>query len=399
VAGLVRYAHRAFERLLNWQIVRLDGTLDDLMEAPVLYLRGESAWDFTDPQVQKLREYCQRGGMLLAVAGNDSDAFRTSIEALAQRAFPGHPLRPLPDGHPLFSGEVQFPIAQPPLVMEVSNGVRTLLLLSTKDLANSWNKYAIKGPGEKDFQLACNIYLYATDKTNVRSRLQTANIPERETKVERTVKVARIKYNGKWDVEPYGWSRLRHYMKNETGTNLLVNSGVTLDSDGLKDFPVAHITGTEAFELTPEEQKGLRRFLSSGTLLADAAGGAPEFTKSLEKYVKEAQKTDPRALPPGSFILTGAGLPGGTDLAGTAYRRAARSAGRGEQYPRLRAFSSRRRLEVIYSPLDLSTGLLGTQVYNIQGYDPDSTLKIMRNLILYAQLSAAEKGELQRGGG
>jgi hypothetical protein len=35
----------------------------------------------------------------------------------------------------------------------------------------------------------------------------------------------------------------------------------------------------------------------------------------------------------------------------------------------------------------------------ILGYDPDSTLKIMRNLILYAQLSAAEKGELQRGGG
>lgn len=398
VAGLTRYSEHAFERLLNWQIVRLDGPLDDLMEAPVLYLYGESAVDFSDVEAQKVREYVQRGGLLLAVAGRESADFRRSFEDLARRALPEYPVRPLPEDHPLFSGEVQFPIRQPPLMFEVHNGVRTLMLLATRDLAAGWSRYAAGGRSEQDFHLGCNIYLYATDKTTVRSRLQTPNIPLLPRTTTRTIRVARIEYDGKWDVEPYGWTRLRHYMNNETGTLLLVTSRVRLDSPELDSFRIAYLSGTESFELSPAELRGLDRFLSAGgTLLADAAGGARAFTEALERHVRAAQKTEPRSLPPDSFLYTGAGIPDAVSLAGVSYRRTARGAGRGQEYPRLRAFAGRRRLTVIYSPLDLSAGLLGTQVYNIRGYDPDSALRIMRNLLLYADLPQAEKAALQRG--
>lgn len=399
VAGLTRYAGHAYERLMNWQIVRLSGPLDDLLEAPVVYLRGESAWEFDDVAVQKIRECCQRGGLVFAVVGNNSEPFRRSFETLAQKTFPEYPLKPLPDDHPLFNGEVQFEVKDPPLTLQVHNGVRTLLLLSTRDLGATWNKYAAKGKQEDDFHLGCNVYQYAVDKTTVRSRLQTVDIPLRPASVTRTIKVARIKYNGHWDPEPYGWTRLGHYLNNDAATRILVTSAVTFDSETLKDFKVAHITGTSAFELNAEEVKGLQHFLTGGgTLLADATGSSREFTKSLEGYVREALKTEPRGLPPDSFVLTGTGLPDGTDLAGTGYRRSSRSAGgRAEKYPPLKAFGSQRRFAVVYSPLDLSAGLLGTQLYGLQGYDPESTLKIMRNLVLYAGLSSAEKARLHRG--
>jgi hypothetical protein len=399
VAGLTRYAGHTFERLLNWQIVRLDGTIDDLLEAPVLYLYGESKPEFSDVEVEKIREFCQRGGLLFGLAGKDSNQFCQGFEALARRAFPEYPLRPVEREHPLFTGEVQFPINDPPRMLQVHNGVRMLMLLSTRDLASAWNKYAVRGRLEQDFQLAANVYLYATDKSTIRSRLQTPAIPLRKTTITRTIRVARIKYSGKWDVEPYGWTRLHHYMNNEAATNLLVTSGVTFDSEDLKNFNLAHITGTQSFELSPEEARGLRQFLSGGgTLLADAAGGSLDFTRSLEDQVRQAIREEPRSLPPDSCILTGTGIPDAVDLAGTGYRRAARGAAGGQKYPRLKVFPSRRRYAVIYSPLDLTTALLGTQVYNVQGYDPPSGLQIMRNLLVYGDLSSADKARLERGG-
>lgn len=397
VARLTRYASHTFERLLNWQIVRLDGTLEDLLEAPVLYVYGESKRDFNEVEVQKIREYCQRGGLLFAVAGKDNEDFVRSFESLAARALPEYLVRPVLREHPLFTGEVQFEIKDPPPMVQVHNGVRTLMLLSLRDLASTWNRRVLHGEQEQDFQLAASVYLYATDKHTIRSRLQTPLIPDRGVSPERTIPLACIKYDGPWNPEPYGWTRLAAYLKNETATRLLVTSGVTFDSPELKDFSIAHITGTARFELTPEELRGLREFLSAGgTLLADAAGGSAEFTRALEEQVGQAMSGEPHALPADSRVLTGAGVPGALDLAGVAYRRAARGESRGQEYPRLRAFLSARRPAVIHSPLDLSAGLLGTQAYNVNGYEPDSALRIMRNLVLYADLSSADKARLER---
>ncbi len=397
LSGLTRYAGHTFEKVLNWQIVRLDGPLDDLLEAPVLYLYGEQRPEFNAVEIQKLREYCQRGGLLFGVAGRSGEAFREGFEDLARRVLPDCPLRPLESSHPLLSGEVQFRIEDPPLLLEAHNGVRTLMLLSTRDLADAWNRYVPRGALERDFQLAANVYHYATDKTSIRSRLQTATIVERDVDPTRTIRVARIKYNGRWDVEPYGWTRLRLHLNNEAATRLLVTSGITLDSPELKSFSIAYLTGTDAFELGPSELRGLREFLSGGgTLLADAAGGSRAFTRSLQEQVQLATYSAPETIPAESYILTGRGIPDAQDLAGATYRRAARAEARGQSYPRLVGVRAGRRLSVIHSPLDLSTGLLGTPVYNVRGYEPETTLRIMRNLLLYAALPSAEKARLER---
>jgi hypothetical protein len=298
VAGLTRYASHTFERVLNWQIVRLDRPLEDLLEAPVLYMYGESKRDFNEVEVQKIREYCQRGGLLFAVAGKENEDFVRSFESLAARAFPADLLRPLLRDHPLFTGAVQFEIKHPPAMVQVHNGVRTLMLLSLRDLASAWNRHSPRGDLEPDFQLAANVYLYATDKHTPHSRLQTPLIADQNVTPERTITLARIKYDGPWNPEPYGWTRLAVYLRNETATRLLVTSGVTFDSPELREFSVAHVTGTAAFALSPDELRGLREFLSAGgTLLADAAGGAPEFTRSLEKQVGQAMSSEPHALP------------------------------------------------------------------------------------------------------
>lgn len=397
-AGLTRFATHAFERLLNWQIVELNSPLDEWLEAPLLYLYGRRPPKFTAVEVQRLREYCLRGGMLLVVVGEDSDAFWPAIEKLTRRAFPEHPLRVAGADHPLFSGAVQYALDDPPMMMTVDNGVRTLMLISRQDIAEAWNDYSRRRRGGPACQLGGNIYLYATDKMVLRSRLDSPAIPYREGVDQRSIRLARIRYDGAWNIEPYGWVRLRRYLHNETATNLLVNSGVRLSAAGLSGFQVAHITGNAGFTLNDAERAGLRRFLTSGgTLIADAAGGAPGFVRAIEREIREALRDEPRRVSDDSFLMTGAHIPGATDLAGVHYRRAARRLAADSPYPHLNAFWIRDRAVAIVSPLDLSVGLLGTPVYDLRGYSSDDSLRIMRNVVLYAGLSSVEKSRVARG--
>lgn len=395
VAGLTRYAQHAFEKLLNWQIVSLSGTLDDLLEAPVLYLSGRTSWQFDQAEVERLREYCLRGGMIFAVVQKDGQEFASAIRTLAEQLFPQYPLRKLPPTHPLLAGQVQFSIAKPPEMVEVHNGVRTLLLLlAAEDIAATWNRYQVRRT-PREFWLGCNVYLYATDKTAIHSRLQTTTIALEPVDTEQTIEVARVKYDGDWDVEPYGWKRLATYMNNSTATRLVIEPGVALDSPVLEDFKVAYITGTRRFTLTPAELSGLRRFLTGGgTLLADAAGGSRPFTEALEEQLTGLLKVRPKRLPPTSPVMTSEGLPGAVRLDTVGYRRAVRRPDRARRLPPLTAYELGKRSAVIYSPLDISAGLLGTQVFDCRGYAPDSALRVVHNLLLYANLSTAEKARL-----
>lgn len=289
---------------------------------------------------------------------------------------------------------MQFPISPPPEIYEVHNGVRTLLLLSSEDVAAAWNRYRVGG-GARELRLGCNVYLYATDKTTIRSRLKSATLDRRPTVGQRKIEVVRIRHEAGWDVEPFGWERLAAYMDNEVGVRLVPVAGITLDSPLLQDFRVAHITGTGALTLSAAERAGLRRFLTGGgTLLADAAGGAPEFMRSLEEQLTALLHVEPRSLPADSPILTGKGLPGAVALDAVGYRRALRRPDPSRRLPALRAYLLGERAAVICSPLDISVGLLGTPVYECRGYDPDSALRVMRNLLLYASLSTAEKRRL-----
>jgi hypothetical protein len=57
--------------------------------------------------------------------------------------------------------------------------------------------------------------------------------------------------------------------------------------------------------------------------------------------------------------------------------------------PRLRGIEVNNRTGVIYSPEDLSVGLVGMSVDGIYGYEPDYANKLMENIVLYAMGGAA----------
>jgi hypothetical protein len=105
---------------INVRAVEQPVNLDDDIDAfywPFLISGLVGAWDLTDAQVLKLREYLLRGGFLLCDSFFGSGEWQGFIAGM-KRVFPDRPIVELPDTHPVFhavydmSDRPQIPVWQ-----------------------------------------------------------------------------------------------------------------------------------------------------------------------------------------------------------------------------------------------------------------------------------------------
>jgi len=101
---------RTFARLLgrlttiDVRLVEQPVNLDDEIDPyywPFLISGLVGAWDLTDEQAAKLREYLLRGGFLLCDSFYGTVEWEGFIEGM-RRVFPDRPILELPDTHPIF---------------------------------------------------------------------------------------------------------------------------------------------------------------------------------------------------------------------------------------------------------------------------------------------------------
>jgi hypothetical protein len=382
VANLTRWIGRATERDLNWQIVSLGSPLRDLHDAPILYLSGSEAVEVDDAGKDKLRRYVRGGGMILAHADCGTRLFANTARKLGRELFPEYDFRELPAGHPVYT--TPYPRAKwkaKPGVTGLSNGVRELMLLVPQsDPGKAWQLNTVGG-NEPSWQLAANIVSYASDQRGLRYKGDTHLVDaDPDAKPTRTIRVARLRYNGNWDPEPGGWERLRNVMRNGDGADLVVEP-VELGSGKLDGYDVAHLTGTAKLMLDARATAQLTKFVGGGgTFVADAAGGAEAFASSVEAALAGlAAGSKPVTLPPDHALFAGA------NPLKVSYRAAAEKALTGKTAaPRVKAFSVNGRPAILFSREDLSAGLVGQAVDGVLGYSPATATELMRRILLNA---------------
>ncbi|MBN1941936.1 MAG: DUF4159 domain-containing protein [Phycisphaerae bacterium] len=76
-----------------------------IYEYPVVFMTGLYEFDMPEEDIRALREYLKKGGFLLVNNGCGRDAFRKSFRKFAKQLFPDHPLKPIPDDHPIYTGQ------------------------------------------------------------------------------------------------------------------------------------------------------------------------------------------------------------------------------------------------------------------------------------------------------
>jgi hypothetical protein len=390
LANLSRHLWSAYERPLNWHVVGIDDPVTEL-EAPILFISGSKAASFDEKQVLKLREYVQRGGTILAEPSDHSPAFEKSMHELVAQVFPENiypdrSLRPLPADHGVYTVMKQTWTKRPEF-LGVSDGSRTVFLLSKGYLSGTWQK------NETDtdaFKVAMNLLFYATDLAALRGRFSSM-LPDTPAAKRREMKatIARVRHGAGrgWAAGELSWRIFAPYAAHVTGCPLQERPAVSLGADDPAGIRLLHLTGREPLRLTRQERETLKTYvLGGGTLLVDAYAGSTAFAASARKEI-EATFGKLRPLDPGSALALGR-FQGGSDLSrGIRFklpaRRLLRKAGVSTQGQKLEAVVVGGRLAVVFSRFDLTGAVAGSSDYGAAGYKPASARRIVGNVLAY----------------
>jgi hypothetical protein len=388
VANLARWVGKNIEGGLNWQVTKLKSPLEDLLEAPILYISGGTPLTFSEADQAKLKEYVEAGGIIYGNADGGHRGFADSFQKLGESLFPPFKFRKLPDDHVIYTNQ-QYPKSRWPVlpdVMALGNGAREFMIISpTADYAKFWQQ---AGPVRRPdpFQLPANIFLYSVDKQNLRFKGETYFVTPDTSMTTTSIKVARLKYDGAWDPEPGGWRRQAAIFQTQNKIKLETTPVTLGDGNLAGTYRIAHLTGVDEVKFSESQRKDISEFVSKGgTLIVDAAGGRGAFATSIEAelvtiFGGETARKLADNLPPDHAIYKA-----GSGVSHFEYRPYVRlKLGSSPRTPQLRGLEVNGRLAVLYTPMDLSVGMVGQHVDGIYGYDSKTATAIMTTLLQYA---------------
>jgi RNA polymerase sigma factor (sigma-70 family) len=141
VRNLVGIVSRDWKRLLTWQTVdSRNATVLDLLRAPILFINGHRAPEFSAPERANLRAYVEAGGTIVADACCASADFDRGFRKLMEEMFPDKKdqLRPLPGDHAILRGTF-LPDSERHPLWGIDRAARTAVIYSPKDLSCYWN--------------------------------------------------------------------------------------------------------------------------------------------------------------------------------------------------------------------------------------------------------------------
>jgi hypothetical protein len=385
LASLTRWLSYNLEYPVHWQIVSFNTPTSEWHDAPVLYIAGNKLVTFKDEEIDKLRQYVNEGGVIFSCVEGGGPGFSNGIRKVYQKMFPSYALTPLPPEHPFYS--FHYNLQGRPKFHMITNGIRPLAFHVDEDLARVWQLYQHK-TNRWAFEAGANLNLYVTDHTLLPARGTSIWVEPPEAAPTVTVKLARLKHEGNCDPEPLAYTRFARMMAREVGVQ--VEPTEPMDFSHLPDggAKIAVMTGTAGFQLGDAQKKDLMKFLNSGGLLVmDAAGGSVAFSDSAGKLLEELFGKDaavPLEKTSGILRIKGLEIP----------RLKTRPLTRkqlGDLSPMPLCAKIRDRPAVIFSPHDVTGGLLGVPSAMCDGYEPRSAFELMRNLVLFsAGLSVAE---------
>jgi hypothetical protein len=377
VANLARWTGRQLERPLNWQIVDLLHDPSDWLDSPILYFASHRPITFTDTDYANFREYVHNGGTIFTQDDGDDPSFDRFMQEFARKLFPQYELADLPSNHPLYT--TNFHLSGRPPIKAISNGARLLLIYVPSDISRYWHardtdvhRYV--------FEFGANLFLYAGGKRNYRNRIDSPYIPPPAARSVLTVDLGRIKYGGNWDPEPGAYERFRRNLHTQTGYDLAPREVTLKQID--PSLPICHLTGTEPFVADEGEIRAMRQYVEAGgVLFIDACGGSKSFGDSARRAVLRAFPDHPFEAISADHKLLNASQPGMFDLS----QRRVRAFTKESVPDQAGAFEilSAGKGHVIFTRLDVTSGLLGTETWGIIGYAPEYCSKFMQNLVLW----------------
>lgn len=418
IKNLTAFVEQRWHKEMTWQNVDLNAaTADDLQMSPILYLGGVNSPVPTNESqakklAQKLRDYLDRGGFIVAESVCSGAAFEAGFKRLVDLMFPGESnlLQPLPPEHPIWRAEVPISPTQLRPIYGVSFGCRTSIVylpsqMGTPSLSCLWeaapalnndpelndkNKDAIEG----GLNIGLNIAAYATNRELKTKDLVLAS-QNKSSNFEQTVRgrlyVANVKHPGGCQSAPRALQNLLQAAAKELGLRTGVEERqIALSDAKLYEFPILFMHGRTAFTLTEAERAKLKAYLDrGGVLFVNSICGSEAFTNSFRRQIALMYPDQTLKLVPGSDPVWTTQF-GGFDLRQVEIRQSGKSAaGTGKDSVikssvKMEALTVNGRYAIFFSPIDISCALEQYSSASCPGYSIKDAAKIGLNVILYA---------------
>lgn len=402
ISGLDRWP-----KLLTWQQVdSAAATVADLRQAPVLFISAQYAYEFTNSEIAKLKEYVNQGGTIFVESCCRGDEFDASFRTAVERMYPDGEaeLKELPPEHEIFRSEFRLD----PDTVElwgVDLGCRTAIIYSPRDLSCLWDKWRKRVPEGRPPQLSTminkathvgvNVVAYATGR-ELLSKLEENEVAEvggSQDKVTRgLLQVAKIRHPGSWNTAPSSLRNLLFALNEKIGMVASTKQRNLVAVDGnIFKYPLVYMHGRHSFQLSGQEQESLRKYLEQGGFLfADACCGSTEFDKSFREMMQGIFPDKKLTRLTTEHELLSPNL-GGFDIR-TVKRRMPESEDSKvtlktnihDVEPLLEAIEIEGRVVVVYSKFDISCALERQASVACAGYVHEDAIRIAVNVVLYA---------------
>jgi hypothetical protein len=392
VRNIVNIVSHDWKNLLTWQVVDPNfATIQDMLQAPIVFFNGHSAPEFSRAARQNLRDFVDQGGFIFADACCSSPEFDAGFKRLMKELFPedDKQLRPLPPDHPVWRAKhLLNPDIHPLLGIEY--GCRTVVIYSPWDLSCFWNQSETSAANPavlKAIRVGQNVIDYATGKEMPADKLAVRDVVNFQPSAPKrgALRIAKLKHAGDWNIAPQAIPNLMQALRRPP-----LNFDVSITQKDLfpRDpsliyYPLIYIHGRATMSFDREDLDALRRHLEpgGGTLFADAACGSAPFDAAFRRFVAELLPNHPLVPIPRDDDLYTSKV--GFDLSGVQYTK---SAGGARDYPRLEGVKLNDHWSVIYSQFDIGCALERHTGLDCKGYVHESAVKIAANIVIYSTL-------------
>jgi hypothetical protein len=378
-------------QLLTWQVVDPNmATVEDMLQAPIVYFNGHSVPEFTPEGERNLRSYVEQGGFIFAEACCGREEFRTGFQELMKRIFPEdeYKLHPLAEDHAVWRAKYLLSPDVHPL-WGIEHGCRTVVIYSPDDLSCFWNQSENSPTNPaviKALRVGQNVVDYATGRELPADKLAVREVKDFRLESPRrgALHIAKLRHAGDWNVAPLAIPNLTTSLRDKLKLDVVISHKELFPSDpNIVHYPLIYLHGRAALTFSKEDMTQLRRHLDpgGGTLFADSACGSPAFDAAFRKLMAAMLPGSPLVpIPRDDELFT---KKVGYDLSDAQYTKAA---GGGRDFPQLEGIKIDGHWAVIYSKYDLGCALERHQGLDCKGYNYESALRIATNIVIYSTL-------------
>lgn len=405
VDGLKDWPPRLTSQVLKLSRLQDQTAVADMNQAPVLYISGRDAPQFTDQQVQWLRQYVDEGGFVFAVANCEGGNFDSEFRKLVERLFPSGEasLQRLTPDHAVFRSEFSLPDNVE--LHGVDFGCRTAIMYSPDDLGCYWQKWMKHNPRNRHpglsqqilraTRIGVNVLAYATGREPpVKLNEDRSDRMASGEKIKRgLLEIAQLRHSGGWDTAPRALRNLLLALNETVGMSVSPQRRtIPITLSELRRFPLVYMHGRYRFRLAEQEREALRDYLSRGAVLfADACCGSDRFDESFRDLMELMYPGNPLQPIPADHELYSDTL--AHEIRQVSLRRlvpsqagATMKSTTQQVPPQLEGILIDGRYAVIYSRYDISCALENQASLACDGYLEEDAMKLAVNVILYAML-------------